>query len=151
MCAPPEPYTVVRARRKIRIVGMWAEHTRKTRGAVACVGLVHRALPVVILEWGSLPVADEATLGVSLDELPKGQGRVAHAAGLLPFSLPLALSEGLLGLPVVPRFKLLATKAQTAASRGSSSSLAPLALGGRPGPVLVCDTPEPPPPPPPKF
>ena len=49
------------------------------------VGLMGLTRPVVGLEGGVPPVADEAALMVSSDELPKGQGRITNSAGLLLF------------------------------------------------------------------
>ena len=53
-----------------------------------------------VLEGGAPPVAEEATLRMSSDELSKGQWWIAHSAGLLLFPLLATLLKGFPASPV---------------------------------------------------
>ena len=71
------------------------------------VGLVDGACPVVMVEPFVPPITHETALRVSSYELPKGQRRVANAAGVLLLLLLPTLLQGLPASPVAPRVQVV--------------------------------------------
>ena len=70
------------------------------------VGLVDEACSVVMVEPFVPSITHETALRVSSYELPKGQRRVANAAGVLPLFLLPTLLQGLPASPVAPRVQV---------------------------------------------